>query len=64
MDQKYLHKGNFVLALQERKEFNNPVFVKESAVKPPTPAHIDQLHNEFAITEQLSDVPTVRAVTL
>lgn len=62
MDPIYLHKRNYVLTIQERKEFDLQVVVKESANKPAAPAQIEQLHNEVTFTKQLAGVPGVRPV--
>jgi serine/threonine protein kinase len=47
-----LHRRNFLLHLQERAGCNGPVLR----------SHLDQLHNEYAITRQLTDVAGVRPV--
>jgi serine/threonine protein kinase len=57
-----LHRRNFLLHLQERAGCNGPVLLKEPAYDRPTRSHLDQLHNEYAITRQLTDVAGVRPV--
>jgi hypothetical protein len=60
MNSAHLHRRNFLLHLQERQEHDRPVLLKEPAYERPTTAHIMQLHNEYAITRCLVDVPGVR----
>jgi len=60
MEGHTLHRRNFLLHLQDRPGYDGPVLLKESAHQPPTHAHLDQLHYEYAITTQLADVPGVR----
>lgn len=62
MTNSLLHQRNFLLHLQERQEYDRPVLLKEPAHGQPTRAQIRQLHNEYAITRQLADVPGVRSV--
>jgi hypothetical protein len=50
----------FLLHLQERAGYDQPVLLKEPAREQPTRSHLDQLHNEFAVTTQLVDIPGVR----
>ena len=57
-----IHRRNFKLYLQEQEEYDRPVLLKESAYYQPSPVQITQLHNEYAITRQLSDVPGVRPI--
>ncbi len=57
-----LHCRNFLLYLQERAGYDGPVLLKEPAHKGPPRSHFNQLHNEYAITQQLTDVAGVRPV--
>jgi len=57
-----VHSRNFLLHLQVRAGYDGPVLLKESAREWPTSLHFDQLHNEYAITRQLTDVAGVRPV--
>ena len=57
-----LHRRNFLLHLQERAGFDGPVLLKEPAYDRPTRSHFDHLHNEYAITQQLTDLAGVRSV--
>jgi len=59
-----LHRRNFLLHLQERPDYECMVLIKESASELPTKSQVAQLHNEYVITRQLSDVPGVRPVYL
>jgi hypothetical protein len=63
MNEPTLYRRNFLLHLQEREGYGGPVLLKEPAHQRPTRAHLDQLHNEYAITMQLADVTGVRPVT-
>jgi hypothetical protein len=47
-----LYRRNFLLHLQERQEYENPVLLKEPAYEGPSTAQIAQLHNEYVITRQ------------
>ena len=60
MERHPLHRRNFLLHLQTRPGYDGPVLLKQAAHQPPTRAHLDQLHNEYAITRQLAHVPGVR----
>ena len=60
MSQPTLYRRNFLLHLQERQEFEEPVLLKEPAHDRLTGAQIGQLHNEYAISRQLDDVSGVR----
>jgi serine/threonine protein kinase len=55
-----IHRRNFLLHLQERAGYDQPVLVKEPAQEHLTSSLLDQLHNEYAITTQLAGVPGVR----
>jgi len=55
-----LHRRNFLLHLQARPGYDGPALLKEAAHQPPTRAHLDQLHNEYAISRQLAELPGVR----
>jgi serine/threonine protein kinase len=55
-----LHRRNFLLHLQERAGYDRPVLLKEPALERPSATHLNQLHNEYAITRRLADVPGVR----
>ena len=57
-----VHSRNFLLHLQERADYDGPVLLKEPAHERPTRSHFDQLHNEYTITRQLTDVAGVRPV--
>jgi serine/threonine protein kinase len=57
-----VHCGNFLLHLQERAGCDAPVLIKEPAYERPTRSYCDQLHNEYDITQQLTDVAGVRPV--
>ena len=57
-----IHRRNFSLHLQERPDYECMVLIKESASELPTKSQVAQLHNEYVITRQLSDVPGVRPV--
>ena len=57
-----IHRRNFSLHLQERPDYECIVLIKESASELPTKSQVAQLHNEYVITRQLSDVPGVRPV--
>lgn len=57
-----IHCRNFLLHLQARQGYDQPVLLKEPAVENPTSAQINHLHNEYVITRHLSDVPGVRPV--
>ncbi len=52
-----IHRRNFLLHLQERAGYDHPVLLKEPAHEQPARSHLDQLHNEYAITQQLTEVP-------
>ena len=62
MSTQSFYKTNFLLHLQERAGYDQPVLLKEPAGEKPDRSHIDQLHNEFVITSQLADVPGIRSV--
>ena len=62
MSTQSLHNRNFLLHLQERAGYDQPVLLKEPTHKIQAKSHIDQLHNEFVITSQLADVPGIRSV--
>jgi hypothetical protein len=62
MDRHPLHRRNLLLHLKARPGYGQPALLKEAAHQPPTRSHLDQLHNEYAITRQLADVPGVRPV--
>jgi PAS domain S-box-containing protein len=62
MNEATVHRRNFLLHLQERAGYDGPVLLKEPAHERPTRSHLDQLHNEYAITRQLTDVAGVRPV--
>jgi hypothetical protein len=62
MNSAHLYRRNFWLHLQERAGYDQTVLLKDPASDQPTRAHLDQLHNEFAITTQLVDVPGVRLI--
>jgi PAS domain S-box-containing protein len=62
MSSSPLYQNNFSLHLQERQGYDRPILLKELAYELPTSAQIRQLHNEYAITRQLADVPGVRKV--
>ena len=55
-----LHRRNFLLHLQARPGYEQPVLLKELARERPSVSHLNQLHNEFAMTRRLADVPGVR----
>ncbi|MFC2026043.1 serine/threonine protein kinase, partial [Chloroflexota bacterium] len=55
-----IHRRNFLLHLQERAGYAQTVLLKEPAHESPTNSLIDQMHNEYTITAQLSDVSGVR----
>jgi two-component system, NtrC family, sensor kinase len=60
MNKSTLHRKNFLLHLQERAGYDQMVLLKEPANKQSSRSHLDQLHNEYAITRQLSEVTGVR----
>jgi len=60
MNEPTLHRRNFLLHLREQPGYDGPVLIKEPAREQPTRSHLDQLHNEYAITCQLADVAGVR----
>ncbi len=60
MKQPDLYRRNFLLHLQERSGYDGPVLLKEPAREQPNRTHLDQLHNEYAVTRQLTDVAGVR----
>jgi len=62
MNEATIHCRNFLLHLQERAGYDGPVLLKEPVHEQPTRTHFDQLHNEYAITQQLTDVAGVRPV--
>jgi hypothetical protein len=62
MNGKTVHRRHFLLHLQERAGYDGPVLLKEPANERPTRSHLDQLHNEYTITQQLTDVAGVRPV--
>ena len=59
MTSQTLHRRDFLLHLQERPAYDEPVLLKEPAHEQLTSAQIAQLHNEHVITRQLVDVPGV-----
>ena len=62
MTKQTLHRSNFLLHLQERPAYDEPVLLKEPAHEQLSRAQIAQLHNEHLITLQLANVPGVRPV--
>ena len=62
MNGSTVHCKNFLLHLQERAGYDGPVLLKEPAHERPTRSHLDQLHNEYTITQQLTDVAGVRPI--
>ena len=62
MNEATIHCRNFLLHLQERTDYDGSILLKESANERPTRSHLDQLHNEYAVTRQLADVAGVRPV--
>ena len=58
-----IHRRNFLLRFQARQEYALPVLLKEPAHTLPSPTQIQELHNEFGINNQLSDMLGVRPVT-
>jgi len=62
MNRAHLHRRNFLLHLQERAGYEQPVLLKEPAREQPARSHLGQLHNEYVITQQLADVSGVRPV--
>jgi len=62
MTELTLYRRKFLLHLQERPEYDEPVLLKEPAYERLTAAQIGQLHNEYAISCQLEHVPGVRPV--
>ena len=60
MKETTLHRRNFLLHLQERAGYDQQVLLKEPANKQPSRSHLDQLHNEYTITRQLTEVTGVR----
>jgi serine/threonine protein kinase len=62
MNRAAVHCRNFLLHLQERVDYDGSVLLKEPADERPTRSHLDQLHNEYVITQQLTDVAGVRPV--
>jgi serine/threonine protein kinase len=57
-----VHRRNFLFHLQEGAGYDAPVLIKEPAYERPTHSHCDQLHNDYDITQQLTDVADVRLV--
>ncbi|MFC2055284.1 AAA family ATPase, partial [Chloroflexota bacterium] len=57
---EFIHRRNFLLHLQERAGYDQTVLLKEPAHESPTSSLIDQMHIEYTITTQLSDVSGVR----
>ena len=55
-----LYRGDFLLHLQERPEYDGLVLLKEPAHEQLTRAQIAQLHNEHVIARQLAHLPGVR----
>jgi len=53
---------NFLLHLQECPAYDGPVLLKEPAHERLTNARIAQLHNEYAISQLLAQLPGVRPV--
>ena len=53
---------NLLLHLQERPAYDEPVLLKEPAHERLTNAQIAQLHNEYAISQLLAQLPSVRPV--
>ena len=62
MTEQTLHRRNFLLHLQERPDYEEPMLLKEPAHEQLTGGQIGQLHNEYAISRQLDDVSGVRPV--
>ena len=60
MTEQTVYRRNFLLHLQERQKYEEPVLLKEPAHERLTGAQIGQLHNEYAISRQLNDVAGVR----
>jgi len=61
MNEHILHRRNFLLHLRRRPGCDGPILVKEPARDVPSQSAVEQLHNEYAITCQLTDVKGVRA---
>ena len=57
-----VHRRNLLFHLQEQAGCDTPVLIKELAYERPTHSHCDQLHNDYDITQQLTDVASVRLV--
>lgn len=55
-----LHKQTFILTLQERPEYDQPIVAKASAKPSPARPYIEQLRNEYYITRELDGVDGVR----
>jgi len=60
MSSQTLHRRNFLLHLQDRPAYNEPVLLKEPSHEQLSASQIGQLHNEYAISRQLADVSGVR----
>lgn len=60
MNKAPLYQRNFLLHLQELAGYEQSVLIKEPAHEAPAPSHVAQLHNEYAFTKRLADVPSVR----
>ena len=57
-----VHRRHFLLHLRKRAGYDGPVLLKEPVRERPTRSHFDQLHNEYTIAQQLTDVAGVRPV--
>ncbi|HSG18435.1 MAG TPA: AAA family ATPase [Anaerolineae bacterium] len=62
MTSQTLYRRNFLLHLQKRPEYDRPVLLKEPAHDQLSVSQIAQLHNEFAVSQQLAHLPGVRPV--
>jgi len=60
MNEATLYHRNFRLHLQQLAGYEQPVLIKELARDEPAQHHIAQLHNEYAVTKRLADLPGVR----
>lgn len=58
-----IHHRNFLLYLQERKDFDGPVLLKELASVGSTPERIDQVNGEYVFNRALADENGARLVT-
>jgi tRNA A-37 threonylcarbamoyl transferase component Bud32 len=57
---EHIHRRNFLMHIQERAGYDQPVLFKEPAHEQLTSSLLDQLHNEYTITTHLSNVCGVR----